>query len=220
MFGITQELLETFFIKLLVLLTSFPVHECAHGLVADLLGDDTARKQGRLTLNPMEHLDWTGTIVLFFSGYGWAKPIPVDTRKFKHPRRDLALVSAAGPLSNILLALLGVVLHRVLLGVMPTMRTNYMIASIAEIVNSVVYINAGLAVLNLLPLPPLDGSKIIGMVLPTKINRAMLRHHYQLSIALMVLILFGFLSYPLWFLTDHLLVFLDFVTAPVSMLFR
>lgn len=218
MFGITQEMLTTFFIRLMVLFTAMPVHECAHGFVADRLGDGTPRSQGRLTLNPFAHLDWTGSLLLFMTGFGWARPVIVDTRNFKHPRRDMALTSLAGPTSNILLALLGMAAFKGWLILLPAMRTNPSAQAFAEILYSMVVLNVRLAVLNLLPAPPLDGSKIIGAVLPESLYKLMLRYQQQISMALMLLLIFHALDKPIIFLSTRLLSFLDKITLPSGIL--
>ena len=147
------------------------VHEVAHGWMARRLGDPTAAQAGRLTLNPLKHIDWVGTILipglllLTFTGFifGWAKPVPVDGRYFKNPRRDMALVALAGPVSNLLMAVFWALIAR--LGVagyeyefiaMPLIYTG--VAGIS--------INLVLALINLLPIPPLDGSRVLSGVLP------------------------------------------------------
>lgn len=217
MFGITYEMLMQFFVRLLVLFTSMPVHECAHGLAADRLGDDTPRAQGRLTLNPFVHLDRTGSLLLFFTGFGWAKPVLVDTRNFKHPRRDMAIVSLAGPFSNILIATFGAVCYRVLLGVMPVTSSSFY--ALETILEAIIWINITLAVFNLLPVPPLDGSKILGAILPDKLYVFMLRYQSQISIVLILLLIFNLLNAPIGFLSYYLAYAIDRVTAPASMLF-
>ena len=93
---------------------SFPVHEFSHAYVANLLGDDSAKKAGRLTLNPLQHVDLFGLFCLFITGFGWAKPVPVNSKKFDNPKRDMAIVSLAGPVSNLLLALFGVFLSKLI----------------------------------------------------------------------------------------------------------
>lgn len=214
-------MLMTYFIRLLVLFTAMPVHECAHGLVADRLGDDTPRSQGRLTLNPFAHLDLMGSILLLLVGFGWAKPVEVDMRNFKHPRRDMALSSLAGPASNVLIALVGMIAYKVVLfGVMPAMRTDVSMEAVARIFVSVILINVSLAVFNFLPVPPLDGSKIIGAVLPEKLYWGMMRYQRQISTVLMLLLVFNVLDGPIMFLSSKLFYFLDTVTLPIDMLFR
>lgn len=219
MFGITNDMLYKFFIRAVVLFTAMPVHECAHGLVADRLGDDTPRVQGRLTLNPFAHLDWTGTILLFFTGFGWAKPVSVDMRNFKHPRRDMALTALAGPASNITIAFLVLVIYR-FLPFFTAMRMTPAISALSEILGSVIVINVSLAVFNFLPVPPLDGSKIFGAVLPEKLYHGMLRYQRQISIALMLLLFSGILTIPLTWLSSRAVDFLLFITSPINLLYR
>jgi Zn-dependent protease len=148
------------------------VHEVAHGWVAKKYGDNTAFAQGRLTLNPIHHIDLLGTIILpgllLLSGtgfiFGWAKPVPVNGRYFKNPRRDMAMVALAGPVSNLLMALLWALLAR--LGVLIDIET--VSKPLAYMGIAGISINLILAVLNLIPLPPLDGSRIITAMLSHK----------------------------------------------------
>lgn len=129
------------------------IHEYCHALVADRLGDPTPRSQGRLSLNPLAHLDPLGTVMLFVAHFGWGKPVVIDSYNFSHPRRDELLVSLAGPASNFALALLFSLIIRFT-------HLNYPLFII------LIYVNLSLAVFNLLPLPPLDGSKIFLNLLP------------------------------------------------------
>ena len=142
------------------ILVALTVHELAHGAAARALGDDTAERAGRLTLNPLAHLDLFGTLMLLYGPFGWAKPVPVDPRKLRNPRWDMALVAVAGPLSNIALAAATGLLYRLDL-------VNY--GSVASAFLSVFFlINIGLAVFNLLPIHPLDGSRILVAFLSEK----------------------------------------------------
>ena len=100
-------------VKLIVLLTALPLHECAHAWVADKMGDHTARYQGRLTLNPLRHLDPMGAILMLVAGFGWAKPVPINPRNFKNPKQGMALSALAGPMSNLLLAFVSAILYKV-----------------------------------------------------------------------------------------------------------
>lgn len=220
MFGITQEMVFQFIVRLMVLFTAMPVHECAHGLVADRLGDDTPRAQGRLTLNPFAHLDLVGSLMIFLTGFGWAKPVEVNTRNFKNPKRDMALTALAGPASNFLMALLLVTLYKLLLGFSPAMRNNFVVNLLPEILFYGVIINLGLAAFNFLPVPPLDGSKIIGPLLPNKLYWNMLRYQRQISIVVMILLFLGLLSVPLNILSTLGLRLLNWLTTPIEWLFR
>jgi len=152
----------------LILLFSLSVHEAAHAWTADRLGDPTARQLGRITLNPMAHIDWIGTVLFPLIALishvpllGWAKPVPVDPRNLRQPRRDFALVAAAGPISNLILAVLAAVLFRVLLvnGGISALQTARWFAEGA-------ILNITLAVFNLIPVPPLDGGNVAMGLLP------------------------------------------------------
>lgn len=145
----------TFLIALLVTLT---FHEASHALVAYYLGDPTAKMEGRLSLNPVNHLDPVGTIVFLITwSIGWGKPVPVNSRNFKHPVRDSALTALAGPVSNLLLAFAVAILWKYL--------GNYMWAPLLLLVTTLFNLNVALAIFNLFPFPPLDGSKIIGLII-------------------------------------------------------
>jgi len=146
------------FLSIIIVLIAVSVHEFAHAWAADYLGDPTAKLEGRLTLNPLAHLDPIGTLTLFLFGFGWGKPVPVDNYNLKNPRRDEALISLAGPLSNIILALLVGIIFNFSPYKLPT--TSY------QILVNFLAINLGLAYFNLLPFPPLDGSKIFLALLP------------------------------------------------------
>ncbi len=155
----------TFIIALLVALS---VHEWAHAWVADLLGDHTARDMGRLTVNPIAHLDLMGTIMFFVIGFGWGKPVPVDPRNFRHPLRDSALVAIAGPISNIVLAfgaLFGLAAVAAL-DLEPTPIAKVLV----QVLHSSVGLNLGLMAFNLLPIPPLDGSRVATALLPWRLR--------------------------------------------------
>ena len=137
------------------LVFSLSFHEFSHAWMAYRLGDSTAARMGRLTLNPMSHLDPIGSLALIFMGFGWAKPVPVDARYLKNPRQDMVKVAAAGPISNIILAIIGALVLRLLFG------TDLLSNSVKTFFIIFMQINITLAVFNLLPVPPLDGSQIL-----------------------------------------------------------
>lgn len=169
-------------ITLVILIFSAILHEIAHGLVADRLGDPTARLLGRLTLNPRPHIDPIMTILLplmlILSGspviFGGAKPVPVDPFNLKEGRKDLALVSLAGPLTNICLAIIGALIFHAIVNIVGINDISGGLLFLLRVLKTVVSINILLAVFNLLPIPPLDGSKVFSLLLPDKTAAAYL----------------------------------------------
>jgi Zn-dependent protease len=153
-----------FVFSLIALLIAITIHEFSHALAADHLGDPTARLSGRLKLNPFVHLDLTGLLFLFLFGFGWGKPVPFDPFNLKNPRRDAAIISIAGPLSNLTLALLLALILRLLIFIkMPILTTIGFL-----IFTPLISVNLILGLFNLLPIHPLDGFKIVGGFLPKK----------------------------------------------------
>jgi len=153
--------------QLIILIPAFlvavTVHELAHGLVADRLGDSTARLQGRLTLNPLPHIDPIGAIAFLLAGFGWAKPVPVNARNLRRPVRDMAWIAAAGPLSNFVVAfasLIGLVL------VQREVEAPFLAGPLVAILRAVFSFNLVLGIFNLIPLPPLDGGHFLPYFLP------------------------------------------------------
>ncbi len=195
------ELLLSIVGYIVLVLVMLPIHELAHAFIATKLGDDTARWHGRLTFNPFAHLDLWGTLMLVLFGFGYAKPVPVNPRNFRNPRRDMALVALAGPLSNLLMAVLVLLLFRLLVFLAPASGAVLMIG--ATLVNIVAPINIGLAVFNLLPIPPLDGSRIFSAILPSRWAFWMAQHEHQIRILLIILLATGALSTPINFLASR-----------------
>jgi Zn-dependent protease len=146
-----------------VILVSLTVHEYSHGRVAYMLGDDTAKNQGRLTLNPLKHLDPVGTVFFFIMYFGWAKPVPVDPRNLKDPHRDMLFIAAAGPASNLVLALLAGFFLRIMGPLEQMDQTSFYIFSFLCLA---VYCNVALAIFNMLPVFPLDGASVLKGLLP------------------------------------------------------
>ena len=159
--------LYTLLLAVPAILIALTFHEFAHAYVAFRLGDPTAKYMGRLTLNPLAHLDPLGTIMIFLIHFGWAKPVPVDPRHLGNPKRDMMWISAAGPLMNMVLALVSGILIRIfiLTGVGSTLGRG-MSEIVFQMLYFSLYINLALAFFNLLPIPPLDGSKILSGLLP------------------------------------------------------
>lgn len=151
--------------SIISILIALSIHEWAHGYVAHLLGDPTAKESGRLTLNPIAHLDPLGTILFLMVGFGWGKPVPIDPRYFSHPKRDTALVAIAGPVSNLILALVAFVLVG-LIGFPDSSSVGMLFFS--ELLESSLRINLMLMAFNLIPIAPLDGSRILHMFIPLR----------------------------------------------------
>jgi Zn-dependent protease len=173
----------------LSLVIAFSVHEFAHAYVANVFGDPTAKHQGRLTLDPRKHLDVIGTILIFLVGFGWAKPVPVNRTNFKNPRLMGIIVSAAGPISNLILAFIGVCLSYIMFTIGVYDHSGGAVAAIQTFIYHVVTLNAILFVFNLLPLPPLDGYRIIEDLAPTRV-RIRMQQNVQWGTLIFLLIVF------------------------------
>ncbi|MDH5298744.1 MAG: site-2 protease family protein [Desulfobulbaceae bacterium] len=149
-------------------LLALTLHELAHGYVAHRLGDPTARRAGRLTLNPLKHLDPLGTLAFFIMHIGWAKPVPVDARYFQKPERDMLWVALAGPGANLLLALASGVAAKTM-ALAANLLPLFFLKPMVQMIAASLWINIVLAVFNLIPIPPLDGSKILAGLLPREL---------------------------------------------------
>lgn len=207
------EIAILFLARLFVVFCTLPVHEYAHAFVADKLGDKTARLSGRLTLNPMAHIDILGAIMILFVGFGYAKPVPVNPRNFKNPKKGMAITALAGPFSNILMAVVFMFLSNVLslFGNSLFVQAFYVFFSFAA------SINIGLAVFNLIPIPPLDGSRVLELLIPDKYYYKFAQYERYIVIVIFALIIFGMLDAPLAFLQNHLYSALNYI---VSLPFR
>lgn len=214
--GITlMELIMKILAALTVVFLVLPLHEYAHGFIAQKLGDNTAKALGRLTLNPLVHFDPFGAIGVLFFNFGWAKPIPVDTSNFKNPKRDMAIVAAAGPLSNFCAAIIGGLILNFLA------LFNFMPVQIWVNTFFLYYIslNVGVAVFNLVPLPPLDGFRILEAFLPERFLMSYHKHRFTITLVVFFLFLFGVLSVPLVFLEKRVCGFVIRITAFPFLLF-
>ena len=162
------------------------VHETCHGLAALALGDPTAKRMHRLSFNPLHHIDWLGLAAMFVCGFGWAKPVPVDMRYFKNPKAGMALTALAGPVSNFLLALLAMLAASLMVRLAPvtglTLWVLYFLIDLA-------ILSIGLGLFNLIPIPPLDGSKVLFSLLPEKAYYTLMRYERY---GMLVLILLSF----------------------------
>lgn len=192
-------------------------HEVSHGVVAWRLGDPTAKNAGRLTLNPIKHIDPFGLLLMIVAHVGWAKPVPVDMRYFKHPKRDMAITALAGPVSNFLLAVAALLLCSLIAHVAAVGRASLLALCF---LSNLAVLSVGLGVFNLIPISPLDGSKVLFAFLPDKVYRTILHYERYVMIAVVALTFFGVFQRPLSFLITGVLRGLCAVTGyPIGLLF-
>lgn len=181
--------------RIFIIMAVMPVHEAAHAWAANKLGDPTARFNGRLTLNPLSHINYIGAAMIMLFGFGWANPVPVNPYNFRNQskrREGMALTAAAGPASNLIMAIVFMFLLRAVLAINITSMAVYKIVVwVVYALQVIVSINLSLAVFNLLPIHPLDGSRILAVFLPERWNEAIERNGQVLSMVLMALVFFG-----------------------------
>ena len=207
-------------VRAIVLLTAIPIHEAAHAYVADKLGDPTGRYSGRLTLNPMAHFDLLGSIAMIVCGIGWARPVPINPRNFREPKKAMAISAAAGPISNLIVAAASLAIAKIIMYVGYQTGMNTVLSTLFTIFKVMCYINISLAIFNLIPIPPFDGSRIFNYFLPDKFYFKVMEYEQYIMIGLMVLIFSGLLDLPLGILNSLIFSVLDKLTAFVDIFGR
>ena len=196
----TYQILQILFaIPCIMIALSF--HEAAHGYMAYKMGDPTARSLGRLTLNPLKHLDLIGTLCMLVVGYGWARPVPINSRYFKNQKKGVALTALAGPVTNFALGFIGMLLYRIVALIAYTDSINQTLAkndglynffiSVFMLLNVFIIYNFSFAIFNMIPIPPFDGSRALFAFLPDKYYFGIMKYERYIMIALIVFMTVG-----------------------------
>lgn len=178
--------------SLLVIFLIMPFHEWAHAFTAYHLGDRGIKQRGRLSLNPLSHIDPVGALLIIFVGFGWAKPVPIDPRYFKNPKVGMGISALMGPVANFVAALFGGLVLNALFAFFPSfMLVNNFGIYVRLFLSYYITLNVGLAVFNLIPVPPLDGSKVLFMFLPDRIVNTIYRYEQYFFVVIIILFWFG-----------------------------
>lgn len=203
-----------YLLRALVVLIAIPFHEAAHALVSHWLGDDTAFRAGRLSLNPLRHFDPLGALCMLIGGVGWAKPVGVNPRNYKNPKVGMAISAAAGPISNFLLAWVSMILYKCVIysglgGLVPALML---------FLYDMVAMNLSLGVFNLIPVPPFDGSRIVLLFLPQRLYFKAMQYERQIMLIVLLLVFFGLLNRPLSIVVNFMWELLVGLTGFVDLL--
>ncbi len=199
-FSMDSEMVLKVVARLIVLLVAIPIHETAHAYVSYRLGDPTAKMMGRLTLNPLKHIDLVGMLCMLTVGIGWAKPVPINPNYYRNRKGGMALSALAGPVSNFLLGYISYIISKVFLWIYVFGNSGDAINVLYTLFYLIAIIDVRLCVFNLLPIPPFDGSKIFGSLLPEKIYFGIMKYEQYIFIGVFILLYAGVLDTPLNFL--------------------
>lgn len=198
--------------SLIVIFLTMPVHEYAHAFAAYKLGDNSQKYMGRLTLNPFAHIDWFGALCIILVGFGWAKPVQVNPYSFRMQKRDMAITAFAGPLSNLVVAFVAVFLQNLMFYIMYSAQS-LVFYYVAIVFQYIAIINISLAVFNLIPVPPLDGSKILAIFLPDRLYYKLMQYERYIYFAVIILVFSGVLDGPMYFARSYIFGAFSNVTA-------
>ncbi|MBQ0102165.1 MAG: site-2 protease family protein [Firmicutes bacterium] len=219
-----KEVLIMLLLQIPIILFSLSFHEAAHALIADKMGDHTARNLGRITLNPLKHFDPIGSLCMLLVGIGWAKPVPINARNFDNPKKGMALSGLAGPVANLILGFIGelgcCITNSVYIHFFASAGASAY--TLIEIVYNffflLSYMNIYLALFNLIPIPPFDGSRIFFSILPDKIYFGVMKYERVIMIVVLILLWTGFIDLPFAWLTDKILDLFDLIIGLVPFL--
>lgn len=205
-------------LTVLAIIPAMCIHEYAHGWMSYKLGDPSPKYDGRLSLNPLHHIDLLGALFLIVFNFGWAKPVQVNPRYYQNPKRGMALVALAGPVANFILALLCLIINNIILRVTDG-SVGIVVYYLYDFFMLSALVNVGLGVFNLIPLPPLDGSKVLAMFLPTRWYYSYMRIEQWGFVLLFLLLALGVLSRPLFYLRSGVMSYLDFIATALVGIF-
>lgn len=211
-YGLTPDTVFRFISSLFVVFCILPIHEAAHAFVAYKLGDNTAKYSGRLTLDPLKHLDPFGSVLILLFGFGWAKPVPINPYNFKNPKRGMAISALAGPVSNLLVAIVLMLFANGIAAFTYSENVIYYMQVLFKFFYYASVVSVSLAVFNLIPVPPLDGSRLLSALLPDRQYYKLMQYERYFMLIIIVLIATNVLDIPMNFLVGWLMNAIDFIT--------